>query len=127
MCKIEKRKISEIHDIVTGLKDEIKALKKELLETKQELKEIKAENKKIKQSLNINIYKQDELEQYGQRKNLCIYGVLKTTSGRDNVENVIFKIAETLKINLEQYDIQRAQCRCKPRNKPRPILVRFLS
>ena len=52
----EKRKISEIHDIVTGLKDEIKVLKKELLETKQELKEIKAENKKIKQSLNINIY-----------------------------------------------------------------------
>ena len=42
----EKRKISEIHDIVTSLKDQIKALKKELLETKQELKEIKTENKK---------------------------------------------------------------------------------
>ena len=97
-----KRKISKIHDIVTGLKDEIKALKKELLETKQELKEIKAENKKIKQSLNINIYKQDELEQYGRRENLRIYGVLETTSGRDDGENVIFKIAETLKINLEQ-------------------------
>ena len=98
----EKRKISKIHDIVTGLKDEIKALKKELLETKQELKEIKAENKKIKQSLNINIYKQDELEQYGRRENLRIYGVPETTSGRDDGENVIFKIAETLKINLEQ-------------------------
>ena len=123
----EKRKISEIHDIVTGLKDEIKVLKKELLETKQELKEIKDKNKKIKQSLNINIYKQDELEQYGRRENLRIYGVPETTSGRDDGENVIFKIAETLKINLKQYDIQRAHRLGKPKNKPRPIIVRFLS
>ena len=47
----EKRKILEIREIVTGLKDEIKALEKELLEIKQELKEIKTENEKIKQSL----------------------------------------------------------------------------
>ena len=85
----KKRKISEIHDIVTGLKDEIKSLKKELLETKEELKEIKTENKKIQQSLNINIKEQDELEQYGWRENLCIYGVPETTSGQDDGENVI--------------------------------------
>ena len=42
----EKRKISEIHDIVTGLKNETKALKKKLLDTKQELKEIKTGNEK---------------------------------------------------------------------------------
>ena len=46
---------------------------------------------------------------------------------RDVGENVIFKIAETLKINLEQYDIQRAHRLSKPRNKPTPIIVRFLS
>ena len=51
----------------------------------------------------------------------------ETISGRDDGENVIFKIAKTGKINLEQYDIQRAHRLGKPRNKPRPIIARFLS
>ena len=42
----EKRKISVIHNIVTGYKNKIKALKKELVDTKQELKKSKLKIKK---------------------------------------------------------------------------------
>ena len=72
------------------------------------------------------MYKLDKLEQYERRENLRIHGVPETSSCGDDEQDVIFKTVEALEISLDYYDIQKALCLGKLKNKPRPIIVRFL-
>ena len=67
--------LNDINESVQEMKDEIQALKSELNKTKEELTHVKSLNTKLNQAINLNMYKQDELEQYNRRKNLRIYGV----------------------------------------------------
>ena len=73
-----------------------------------ELSHVKCENEKLKQAFNLNIYKIDELEQYGRRENLRIHGVPESNSKADDGEWVLFIIAEELDIDFNERDIQRA-------------------
>ena len=82
--------------------------------------------------MNINLYKIDDLEQYGRRENMRIYGIPESTdSVDDDGEKVILKMAEDLNIELKDSDIQRAhrlgRKRINPNSRPRPIIITFVS
>ena len=87
--------------------------------------------KRPKQALNLTNFKLDDLEQYGRRENIRIHNVAESTSAKDDDEDVLFKVADALKIELAKYDIQRVHrigVKKTSRNaKPRPVIVRFVS
>ena len=127
----------EINNSMREMKNKMLALKLELNETKLELSHVKCENEKLKQAINLNIFKIDELEQYGRRKNLRIYGVPESNYKADDGEQALFKIAE-LGIDLNKRDIQRAHClerkpkltsnvNSQQKVKSRTIVARFVS
>ena len=121
------------------MKNKIQALKSELNKTKVELTYVKGLNTKLNQAINLNIYKQDELEQYNRRENLRIYGVPDSNSRKDDGESVLFDIADKLGIELDEWDIQKAhRLGKKPKHNPnaqevsttrkaRPIIARFVN
>ena len=128
----------EINNSMKEMKNEMLALKLELNETKLELFHVKCENEKLKQAINLNIFKIDELEQYGCRENLKIHGVPESNSKADDGEWVLFKIAEELDIDLNERDIQRvhrvgkkpkltSNVNSQQKVKSRPIIARFVS
>ena len=66
------------------------------------------ENQKLKLALNLTrYYKKDELYQYGRKENIQIDNVKESTYLKDDGEDVLFKVADALKIEFDQYDIQR--------------------
>ena len=97
----------EINISMKAMKSKMLTLKLELSETKLELSHVKCRNEKLKQAINLNIFKIDELEQYGRHENLRIHGVPKSNNKADDGEWVLFKIAEELGIDLDERDIQR--------------------
>ena len=64
-------------------------------------------------------------------RTFAFINVAVSTSVKDDGEDVLFKIADALKIELAEYDIQRVHrigVKTTSRNaKPRPVLVRFVS
>ena len=48
-----------------------------------------------------------DLEQYGRRENIRIHDVAESTNAKDDGEDVLFKVADALQIELAEYDIQR--------------------
>ena len=54
-------------------------------------------------TINLNIYKQDELEQHNRRENLQIYGVPESNSRKDDVESALFDIADKLGMELDEW------------------------
>ena len=87
----------------------------------------------------MNIYKQDEPEQYNRRENLRIYGVPETNSRKNDGESVLSNIADKLGMELNEWDIQRAhRLGKKPKHNPNaqevstmrkaiPIIERFVN
>ena len=70
--------------------------------------EIKTENKKLKQIVNTTFFKVNELEQYSRRENIRILGVAERTDEKDDDEEIVTKVAETLNVELyPELDIQR--------------------
>ena len=130
--------LHEINNSMKEMKSEMLALKLKLSETKMELSHVKCENEKLKQTINLNIFKVDELEQYGRRENLRIHGVAHSNGKADDGEEFLIKIADELDINLVENDVQRVhRLGKKPRltmnvhsqqkMKSRPIIARFIS
>ena len=70
-------------------------------------------------------------EQYGRLENIRICNVAKSTTVKDDGEDILFKVADALKVELAKYDIQRVHridVKKTFRNaKPRPVIVRFVS
>ena len=103
---------NELKDINLTLKElvsEINNLRKALDDCKIEINKVKVENSRLKQIVNINVYKIDDLEQYGCRENMRIHGIPESTdSVDDDGEKVILKMAKDLNIELKDSDIQRA-------------------
>ena len=108
-----------------------------LVKAKKEIAEVKAENARLKQTINLNIYNHDDLEQYNRRENIRIYGVPESSEKKEDGEQILLKIADELSIKQDNWDIQRChRLRKKPRNgsyensnngktKSRPIIVMF--
>ena len=127
----DRQLLQNINRTVKGLKEEIKSFREELNKSKKDLKETKVENQRLKQALNLTNSKLGDLEQYGRRENIRNHNVAESTSAKDDGEDVLFKVAYALKIELAEYDIQRVHrigLKKTSRNaKPRPVIVRFVS
>ena len=127
----DRRYLHEINETVKMLVEEIKILKTELESSNCKIKRLETENWRLKQSTNRTLFKLDALDQYGRRENLRIHGVPETTNNFDDGEEVVKRIAETLNVNLQSYDVQRAHRLGKRISinggKPRPIIARFVS
>ena len=84
----------------------------------------------IVQKTNLLVFQLDRQEQYIRRKNILIYGVEENKEDNNDGEKVLFKIADELKIDLQDNEIQRVhRLGQKRRNNenPRPIFARFVS
>ena len=82
------------------------------------------------QKTNLLVFQLDRQEQYIRRENILIYGVEENKEDNDDGEKVLFKIADELKIDLQDNEIQRVhRLGQKRRNKeiPRTIIARFVS
>ena len=98
---------------------------------KLKLIKVKVENSRLKQIVNINLYKIDNLEQYGRRENMRIHRIPESTdSVDDDGEKVILKMEKDWNIELKDSDIQRAhrlgRKRINPNSRPRPIIIGFV-
>ena len=62
----------------------------------------------LKQTMNLNLYKMDDLEQYNRGENLKLYGISEKCNNKDDGEDTLSQIAEVLDIKLDDFDIQRA-------------------
>ena len=125
----DREQLKEINSTMKTLLDKIKEMKYELDYAKEELKEVKIENARLKQALNINIFKTNALDQYERRTNIRIHGIPEANSGKDDGEEKVKAIAKELRIELQDWDIQRAHRlgKKRPSAKPRPIIARFLN
>lgn len=123
----DRNQLKEICNTLKELVDEIRGLKTELEQCRNELDQVKIENAKLKQATNLNIFKLDELEQYGRRENLRIYGIPENSGENDDGESVLMSLADTLSISLTKNDVQRVHRLGQKRNKPRPIIARFVN
>ena len=127
----DRRQIGEIGESIRELiKEVVRELKQELKETKAELKTVKIENERLKQAVNLQVFKLDELDQYGRRENIRIQGVPESFDNKHDGESVVLNIANELNIKIKTDDIQRAHRlgRIGPNaSKPRPVIVRIIS
>ena len=122
------------------LREEIKILKFDLSQAKKEIVQVKKENERLKQAINLNIFANDDFDQYNRRENIWIYGVPEISGKKNDGEDVLFQIAEKLNIELDEWDIQRCHRLGKKsfssnktnvgsysKKKPHLIIMRFLS
>ena len=99
--------LQNINKTIKDLKEEIKSLRDELNKSKKDLKMTQSENQRLKQALNLTIFKLDKLEQYGRRENIRIHNISESENENDDGADVLFKVADALKIELDERDIQR--------------------
>ena len=99
--------LNEINQTMKHLKEEMKIFKFELTQAKTEIVQVKKENERLKQAINLNIFANDDLDQYNRRENIRIYSVSEISGKKDDGEDVLFQIAEELNIELDEWDIQR--------------------
>ena len=75
--------LNEINQTMKHLK-EMKILKVELNQTKKE-------NERRKQAINLNIFANDDLNQYNRRENIRIYGAPESSGKKDDGKGIFFK------------------------------------
>ena len=99
-----------------------------LVTSKKDIVKLKQDKCKLKQIINLNAFKIDSIEHHGPRENLRIYGIPESTHNKDDGEEIVHDIAKLLNIEIRDWEIQRVhRLGTKKSNKPRPIIVRFLS
>ena len=96
----DRQQFNKIYEIVNLLRKESQDLKEKLDGTKTELKEVKCENKILKQAVNLQMFRLDELEQYGCRESIRIHGIPESNNSADDGEKFLRTIAEDLHIQL---------------------------
>ena len=99
--------LNEINQTMKHSKEEMKILKFELNQAKTEIVQVKKENERLKQAIDLNIFANDDLDQYNRRENIRIYGVPEIGGKKDDGEDVLFQVAEELNMELDEWDIQR--------------------
>ena len=92
---------------------------------------IKVVNERLKQSINLQTYEMDDLNQYGRRENIRIQNIPEDNlNADDDGERIVKNVANKFGIQLTDSDIQRAGRIGYKKNgnaKPRPIIARFVS
>ena len=83
------------------IKAEMSDLKLQLDFNKLKLTKVKSENARLEQALNQQYYQYDALEQYGRRENIRIHGITEKRGNKDDGEEVLKEIANTLNIELD--------------------------
>ena len=99
--------LNEINQTMKHLNEEMKILKFELSQAKKEIVQVKKENERLKQAINLNVFANDDLDQYNCRENIPINGIPGSSGKKDDGEDVLFQIAEELNIELDEWDKQR--------------------
>lgn len=114
----------EVRSLTSQVK-ELNDLKKMVVELKKEVKDLKADKEEAFARI-------DDLEQYGRRPSLRIFGIPEKQGEDTDVE--VLKVAEKLKVPISIADISRSHRVGKPVDKehgkdakPRGIIVRFTS
>ena len=54
---------------------------------------MKTENARLKQAIILNIFANDDFDQYNRRKNIQIYGVPESSGKKDKGEDILFQTA----------------------------------
>jgi len=82
-----------------------------MVEYENKLNQLEEEKEQLRdevvQKINLLVFQLDRQEQYIRRENILIYGVEENKEDKDDGENVLFKIAHELQIDLEDNEIQR--------------------
>ena len=108
----------------------IKPLTEQIQKLEDELQKLKSdlcEKDEVINSLQVYVDdKCDELEQYGRRNNIRVFGV-KEESG-ENTDNLVIAVAKKIDVHLDPSCIDRSHRVGKPGGRyPRPIIVKFTS
>lgn len=115
IMKVVEQSMKPVSDTLKKLTEEVVILKRELTakDEKIRLLEASVENKL------------DELEQYGRRNNLRIFGV--PVEDNENTDDIVIGIAKSIGVNLDKLCIDRSH-RIGNKDSPnRPIIVKFTS
>lgn len=111
-----------LHEIMSKLQGEISNLKEVVEGLAGELSKKDEEINKLMTTIHDGL---DEREQYSRRNNIRFFGMQE----RDNedTDTLILDLATRLKVPLELYHIDRSHRVGKLGDKPRPIIVKFVS
>ena len=126
----DRKTLNEIQGTVESFKNEIEELRNELKISNREIEHLKIENGDLKRVINLNTLQLNDMQQYNRRENIRVYGVQEAKSSKNDGETVTLNVANTLGVNLRPADIQHARRLGKKKGnveKPRPIIVRFVS
>ena len=96
----DRKQFCEINNIVKLLVEEVKSLKNKIERTNRKAKRLEIENERLKKSVNLSLFKTDELEQYGRRENLRIHEIPESKNNQDDEEEIVLKIAKSLNVDL---------------------------
>lgn len=115
---------TSISDIVgKRINDIIAKYETKMMEFQTGMDVLKTENATLKKQCNLKV---DFLEQYSRRNNIRIFGIPE--NGKESVELLVMDMISTkLGLNMPPDYIERCHRVGKNTNKPRPIIVKFLS
>lgn len=108
--------VAKLQQDIAGFQDQVKGLELELTKKDERISELETV---ISEGL-------DEREQYSRRNNIRIFGI-KESNGEDTDQLVVDLAEAKLNVVLSKDNIDRSHRVGKPGDKPRPIIVKFVS
>ncbi len=119
--ELENLILKAVHEAMKPVTESIKDLASEIEVLKLKLQEKDDRISQLEKAVETKV---DELEQYGRRNNLRIYGV-QETKGEDT-DDVVLNVAEKMGVVLDATDIDRSHRIGKTSTQARPIIVKFI-
>ncbi|KAE8751880.1 hypothetical protein FOCC_FOCC001357 [Frankliniella occidentalis] len=110
-----------VQDALKPLTGSLKTLTDEVVNLK---KELKAKDDKIDKLENFVETRLDELEQYGRRNNLRIFGVQEKED--ENTDDIVIDLAQKMGVEIDGSFIDRSHRVGKRGSPNRPIIVKFI-
>ncbi|KAK3933313.1 RNA-directed DNA polymerase from mobile element jockey [Frankliniella fusca] len=115
ISRIVQGALKPLNETLQTLTDEVVTLKSEL----------KAKDDRISKLENLVEIKVDELEQYGRRNNLRIFGVPEKQ--KEDTDSIVMEVSEKIGVHLNFSDIDRSHRVGRKGSSDRPIIVKFVS
>ena len=109
-----------LQEAISGLMDEVNELKEEIISKDHRIDELKSDCSGLEIRL-------DDLQQYGRRNNLRIFGVKESSTASTDAR--VLAVVKTMGVDLPVSAIDRFHRLGKPGNndQTRPIIVKFVS
>jgi len=134
LTNIQNDKVDRLTNITQNRENKLNGMQQKMVEYENKLNQIEEEKEQLRdemvQKTNLLVFQLDRQEQYIWTEKILIYGVEENKEDNDDGEKVLFKLADELRIDLEDNEIQRVhrigQKRSSNEN-PRPIIARFVS